>query len=340
MKKDILKKDEVTFISLDNECGMNIVLSTFGASIYDLKTIDINNKMESVLITPTNLNDFYQSDKYFGKIVGRHSGRIDKGVCEIDGVKYNLDINWNNVNCNHGGFKGLSYQNFNYDIKDELNSVLVEFKYFEEEGNLPGDVDYKIVYEISKNSNDFTIHFYATTSKKTIINLTNHAYFNLSGDGKDLILNHKLYLPCSKYTRLNNDLITLSIDDVTEVMDFRSNHEIGKYIYDESLQNHIAKGYDHCFIKDSSDTLSAILKDEVSGRILNIYSSYPAVVFYSGCYPADFKINSGFNMKQYHGLCLECQYIPNGVNMDNVDKALFDKDEEYYHFIKYEFITL
>ena len=339
MKLDTIKKEEVSFITLDNELGMKIILSTFGASIYDLHTIDKNNNMESVLVTPNDLNDFYTSDKYFGKIVGRHSGRIDKGICEIDGVKYNLDINWNNVNCNHGGFKGLSYQNFNYEIIEEDKSVLVVFTYHEEEGNLPGDVDYKIVYEISKFSNSYTIHFYAKTNKKTIINLTNHAYFNLSGNAKDTILNHELYLPCAKYTRLNNDLITLNIDDVTKVMDFTKSHKIGDYILDESLQNHIAKGYDHCFIKTNDSALSAILKDENSGRCLKISSSYPAVVFYSGCYPADFKINGGIDMKKYHGLCLECQYVPNGVNMDSVDKALFTENDKYYHYIKYEFLT-
>ncbi len=172
--------------------------------------------------------------------------------------------------------------------------------------------------------------------------MTNHVYFNLSGDLKDNVKNQKLQLLCNKYTNLNNELITESIDDVNEVFDFRNPHEIGKYIYDESIQNHTALGYDHCWIKENiNEDKIAVLADDISGRRLMVSTSYPAIVCYAGCYPKEFLFNENkVNIEQYHSICLECQYIPNGINMDNVDKAILRKDEEYNHYIKYSFDLL
>ena len=336
MKINIKKEQDVTFISVDNDNGMYVVLSTFGASIYDLKVVDKFNNLESVVLYPSDLDDFYYSDAYYGKTIGRFSGRIDKAKCSINGVEYILEKNWNNINSLHGGYNGISFQNFNYSINELIDRVDIIFTYLEKEELLPGDVEYKITYSIMKTINEINIDFYATTNKDTLVNLTNHTYFNLSGDLKDNIKKHNLQLLCNKYTNLNNELITLSIDDVNEVFDFRQPHEIGKYIYDESLQNHMSLGYDHCWLKENTDKV-AVLTDEVSGRRLTVSSSYPAIVCYAGCYPKKFLFNEGKYIEQYHSICLECQYVPNSINMDNVFNGILKTDETYKHYIKFSF---
>ena len=331
--------DEVTFITLSNQKGLEVTLCSCGASIYDLKFIDSKGNLESIVLYPTNLEDFYTSTGHHGKSIGRFSGRIDKGMCEIGGKEYHLDINWNGISSLHGGFEGIGFKNFDYLIVEKDSSIDVVFTYLEKANQLPGDVSYKFTYEIMKESNNFTLFFEAETTEDTLVNLTNHVYFNLSGDAKKNILDHKLQLLCDKYTNLNNELITIAIEPVNEVMDFRKPHKIGDYIFDELIQNHTARGYDHCWIKENENNdLIAVMIDDDSKRMLKVSTSYPAIVCYAGCYPAEFPFNKdAITIEKHHSMCLECQYVPNGINMDGVEKAILKAGETYRHYIKYEF---
>ena len=334
-----VKYDEIKHISIENDNGMRIELSSYGASIYNIEIKNNEGVYESMVLTPSLLSNFYTNTSYHGKTIGRYSGRIDKAKCMINDTLYNLDINWNNVNSLHGGFNGISSKVFEHKVLVLDDYIDVLFWITEDDNILGGNALYNTTYRINKSDNTITIFLNANCDRDTIMNLTNHTYFNLSGDCKDTILNHKLYLPCDKYTRLNNELITISIDPVTEVMDFRKKREIGQCIEDSSLQNHTSKGYDHCFIKENpNDDLTAILECEESGNKLTISSSYPSVVFYSGCYPDNFKFNKEEvdNIK-YHALCLEPQFVPNGINMEGVDKAILKANTDYNHYIKFEF---
>lgn len=328
----------VDHIKLDNECGMRVELSCYGASIYNIELF-VNNDFKSVVLTPSYQKDFRTNTSYHGKSIGRFSGRIDKGLCKINDEEFKLDINWNDINSLHGGANGLSSKVFESKIEINNNYTDVVFILKNEVGILPGVVNYEIRYRLMNTKNEMTVFFKAISTEDTLMNLTNHTYFNLSGDCQRTILNHNLYLPCDKFTRLNNELITEEILDVNEIMDFRDNHQIGDYVLDESLQNHTSRGYDHCFIKENpEDDLTAILSDLESGIALEISSSYPAVVFYCGCYPDSYPFNKN-KMKniKYHALCLEPQFIPNGINMDGVEKAILKANEVYSHYIKYEF---
>lgn len=339
MEIKISKNEQVTFLKIYNTKNMEVVLSTLGASFYDIKTPNKDGLVESIILTPTSLDEFYNTDAYYGKTVGRFSGRIDKAKCIIENKEYILEKNWNGVNALHGCKYGISFVNFDYQVKECKDYIDVIFTYLEKENILPGDVNYKITYRIFNEENKIKLFFEATTNKTTIVNLTNHVYFNLSGNLKENCLNHNLQFNADKYTRLNNELITESIDQVNEVFDFRKKHKLGKYIYDTSLQNHKAFGYDHCWLKeDLNNPLIAILEDEKSGRKLSVSTSYPSVVCYAGCYPKKYLFNNRKNkIEQYHSVCLECQYIPNGINMDNVDKALLKEGEIYSHYIEYLF---
>ena len=336
MKIFIKYPNEINHIVLENEVGMRIELSAFGASIYNIELLN-DNEYVSVVLTPSDLKNFYTNTSYHGKSIGRFSGRIDKACCNINNQKYNLDINWNEINSLHGGFKGLSSRVCDYKISEGIDYTDVIFTHIDSDFMLPGVLSYEIIYRISNNENDITVFLNAATTEDTLVNLTNHTYFNLSGNCKNTILDHNLYLACSKYTKLNNELITTNILPVDHIMDFRDNHKIGKYILDETLQNHTARGYDHCFIKENEeDDLLAILTDNESGISLSISSSYPSVVVYSGNYPDDFPFNKERikNIK-FHAICLEAQFVPNGINMSDVNPAILRKDEKYSHYIKY-----
>lgn len=335
-----IKKDEnITFITLNHQNGLEVTLCTLGASFYEIKMVDFENKMESILLKPSDREDFYTSKGYFGKTIGRFSGRIAEGKCKIKGIEYKLEKNWNGVNALHGGIKGISFQNFQYDIVDQVDYTAVIFRYTEPEGELPGEVAYQITYQIYKKTKEIMLIFDALSTKDTLINLTNHAYFNLSGDAKRRILNHQLQLFCDKYTDLDKALIPKQIVCVTPSMDFRKPHKIGDYIYDATLQNHTAKGYDHCWLKaDFTKEKIAVLLDEKSKRRLTISTSYPAIVCYAGCYPEAILFDEDKKtIEQYHSLCLECQYIPNQINMEHGEEAIVQQGQNYHQFIRYEF---
>ena len=334
-----VKYNEIKHIVVTNDSGMRVELSECGASIYNIEILNDEGIYESMMLTPSDLSNFYKNPSYYGKTIGRWAGRIDKGLCEYSNRKYNLEINWGKVNSLHGGVDGLSSRNFKSTVTENENYIEVNFHLEAYDNVLAGLAKYDIKYKIFKNENTLLVLLNAICDEDTLMNLTNHAYFNLSGDGKRTILEHNLYLNCPKYTKLNNELITISIDDVNEVFDFTTKHKVKDFIMDPSLQNHTSRGYDHCFIKTSDTTdLIAVLEDEENHMQMKLYTSYPAVVFYSGCYPDSFKFNKErLDNQIYHSLCLEPQFIPNGVNMEGVEKAILKANEEYKQYIKYEF---
>ncbi len=333
--------ENVHFITLYNQKGMVLTLSTFGASIYQLDFINDSKVFESVILTPSKLSDFYDSDGYYGKTIGRFSGRIDHAKCEIHHLSYQLDKNWKNQHSLHGGKNGLSFQNFTYHVQNHTDYVDVFFELVEKENDLPGNVQYQIIYRVFENQNDFTIFFNAISDKDTLVNLTNHTYFNLSGNAKKTILEENLQLFCNRYVQVNDDLIPTKIETVDSTMDFQKSHPIKKHINDKSLLCSAANGYDHCFIKkDEQQPLIAILKDEDSKRSLSIETSYPAVVCYTCNYPASIPFNNtSLKIKKHHAICFECQYIPNGVNLNDttIEKGILKANEKYHHYIHYHF---
>lgn len=336
---EVKNKQNVSFITVNNNLGLEITLCTLGASIYDLKVKDKNDCLESIVVTPKDYNEFYTTGAHYGKTVGRFAGRIENGNLSIDGVDYKLLTNDGNGNSLHGGKYGLAFENFKYDIFEDYCSYRISFKYLELENDLPGDVAYKISYVISKEKNEFKIVFEALPNKTTLINLTNHTYFNLSGNLKNTILDQKLKLNCDRYTNLNDNLITKSIDNVNEVMDFRTNHAIGNFINDPSILNHKTNGYDHCFLKKELEDLQiAVLIDEKSNRRMEVYTDYPCIVIYTDNYPSEGPLlqKEAPHLK-HDGICFECQYVPNGINMEGVEKGLVKANKTSKHFIKYLF---
>ncbi len=338
IKKNIFR-DDISNIKITSE-RLEVTLSSMGASIFDIKYIDKSGKVESVVAHPTCMDEFLNSSAYYGRTVGRTSGRIDKGEFTLDGDFYTLDKNWNGISCLHGGNFGISFKNFT--VKSVANigdSVVVEFETTAKDGEsgFSGDLQILIKYIITADS--IEIEYRGNANKKTLCNLTNHTYFNLSGNCKSDCLNHEIYLNASKYGNVNNQLIATSFDNVedNEIFNFKNTKKLAKDIYANELQNHISKGYDHPFLLNCGK-VAGWLYDSESGRKLKLSTTYPCVVMYATCYPDGSIVSSGREIAQYGGICLEAQHVPNGVNTNVNDGSILSVGEEYFYKTKFEFL--
>lgn len=332
MRVSYIKDKDVTFIEVKNDKNLEVTLCSFGASFYK-----IIFKGKNRIMTPLNYDEFYHNEQYYGKLIGRFAGRINEAKCKINQVEYDLPKNWNGINSLHGGPKGISYSNFDYEVKETKDSIDVMFKYKELESYLPGDVSYVITYHVYKEIDEIKLDILANTTKETICNVTNHAYFTLSS-GKKNVLDEELELACKYHGDLDNNLIAKDIIEVSEIMDFRKPHTIGKYIDNPYLQNHTSFGYDHFFVKENkNEAFIARLKDKEEGVELSIYTSYPAVVVYTDNYPTKMKFEGVDVEAKYQAIALECQDIPNLINMPGHENDTLKPNEEFRQYIRYHF---
>ncbi len=329
----------VSFIELVNNLGTIVTLCNVGASIYDIKTKDKDCKNESILYTNKSMNDFPYDDSYFGKTIGRTGGRISKGEFKLNNVSYKIPSN--DPNGLHGGTDGLSFKEFKHNktITDEYTEI--EFYYLSEdmESGYPGNLSLNVVYRLYKDENKLTVRYVGESDKDTLLNLSNHSYFNLSGNAKKDILNHTLYINSSKMEKLEN-MIPSSIVDESEKYSFKNAHKIGDYLKDEEIIN-AANGYDFPYIFDecNPDKYNIILKDNDSKRVLKIKTTYPVVVIYTCNYVGDKLMNNNKAMTPYYAICLECMYHPNTINSDFLKdkKDVLKKGSKYDECIEYYF---
>ena len=304
----------VSFIELENNLGTTVTLCNIGASIYDIKTKDCDNKNESILYTTANMNDFPNNTSYLGKTIGRTGGRIKNGEFELNGVKYKIPST--DPNGLHGGTEGLSFKPFIYK-KSKLKDY-TEVTFFYESKNMesgyPGNLELEVIYRLYNDENKLSINYKGTTDEDTLLNLSNHAYFNLSGNAKNDILNHELYINSTKMELLEN-MIPAKIVEEKDIYSFKKPHLIGDYINDDEIVK-AANGYDFPYIFDDNKDYSVVLKDKESKRVLKIKTTYPAVVVYTCNYTDDSTMNNNQVMTKNYAVCLECMYAPNSINSD------------------------
>lgn len=339
-KKNVLGKTW-SIIKIINNNDMKVVLSNYGAGILDIETKNSAGLVESVVISPKNLEDYYHNNAFFGRTCGRVAGRIDKGRFKINDQEYQVDLNWNNVSCLHGGFNNLAEKLYDYtiDYSNKRAKVIFTTTILEEEDHFPGDLMLKVIYVINMEKDDIYIEYNAYSTKDTLCNITNHTYFNLSGNAKSNVLNHLLQINASKYTNLNNELITKSIDEVNSVMSFKEPKAIGQDINNPSLKNHPAYGYDHAYLLDEHnfDQRVCSLYEPISKRQLSVYTSYDGLVVYTCNYPSKVTIIGDRKVELHDGVCLECQHIPNSINMFESPLDILKANQSYQQKIKLEF---
>ena len=266
-----------------------------------------------------------------GKTIGRTGGRISDSRFTLNGKEY--IINSNDPNGLHGGIDGVSYKEFDY-VKAETNDYYeVLFSYYSNnlESGYPGDLILKVIYRLYKEVNKLTINYDAIASEDTLLNLSNHSYFNLSGNAKDNILNHELYINASKMERVEK-LIPREIVDCDKIYSFKNMHKVGDYLMNKEIINN-TNGYDFPYIFDKTDNnkYNIILKESNSKRKMEIKTSYPVVVLYTCNYVGNEIMNNNKKMEPYYAICLECMFHPNAINSDFLKekKDILLKDKKY-----------
>lgn len=308
---------EVTQYKLINNLGMEVEVLSIGATLTKMTAPDSNGKYENVILGWQDLNTYEVHPGNFGAIVGRTAGRVYKGKATIAGKEYQFPIN-TFENTLHGGINGFHTKDWQGDTivtEDEIRLVMCYLSPDGEEG-YPGNLEVKVTY-ILKNDNSLTIDYEATTDKETIINLTNHAYFNLSGDGKRDILEHELTINSDSIYELDEELIPtgemIELDDES-AFDFRQSKTIGEDINKENKHLKNGCGYDHAWKLNAQEN-AIILYDSVSKRCMSVTTSEPAVVVYTMNHADDpLLLSNGMPQKPRYAVCLETQKPAIGYN--------------------------
>ncbi|SHS67137.1 aldose 1-epimerase [Mycobacteroides abscessus subsp. abscessus] len=331
----------VDVYTLENDHGMSVSCITLGCIITKIMTPDRGGTLENVVIGYDSVDAYLSDSYYLGAVIGRFAGRIAGASFELDGKMYPLAKN-NNGNHLHGGLKGFDKVIWDAEVIEHEGEAGVQFSYFSPDGEegYPGNLNVNVLYSLN-NQNELTIRYTAKSDQKTVLNMTNHSYFNLSGDLKRDTLDHSLQIKSSKYLELNDELLPLKIAEVQGTpFDFTAGHRIREGAESDFSQNKLAGGgYDHPFILDTNHDNEIILQDDESGRSLTIETEEVAVVLYSGTQIQENGEIRGVPARKYLGLCLETQGLPDAVHHTEYPSCWIEKDEEVTKVTTYKFGT-
>ena len=327
---------------LKNHNGMQAAITNYGGRLVSLLVPDKNGKMRDVAVGFKNVKDYEQpTDAYFGATIGRFGNRIANGKFKLNGKEYTLFKN-NGPNTLHGGKKGFSA--VVWDAK-QLNDSTLELSYLSKdmEEGFPGNLQVKVTYSLT-DKNEFKCEYEAKTDKPTVINLTNHTYFNLNGEGSGTINNHFLYINADKYTPVDSTLIpTGKIEPVEGTpFDFRKPTQIGARINDTSNQQlKFGKGYDHNFVlnkKDHEMSEAASIGGEKSGIVMTVYTEEPGMQFYGGNFMAGQNtFKSGVKDDYRTAFAMETQHFPDSPNQPNFPSTVLEPGQTYHTVTIYSF---
>lgn len=345
VKKELtgtFKGKEVYQFTLTNKAGNVIKLSNFGARITWIEVPDKNGMKDNVTFGFDTFDGMLKGDHYFGAVVGRYANRIAKGKFTLDGTEYTLPIN-DGTNALHGGPDGWHSVVWNFEIPQKTESPKVIFTYVSpdmEEG-YPGEMNIKTEYTWN-DRNELVIDYTCTTDKKTVLNITNHAYFNLHGAGNGNILDHQLVLNASGFVPVDSTLIpTGAILPVAGTpFDFTTPHTVGERINEDYDQLKLGKGYDHTFVLDNKSEVDATVYDPASGRFMEVITDQPGIQFYSGNFLNGTMIGHGGKAYQYRsGLCLETGHYPDSPNHPDFPSTVLNPGETFHSETIYRFST-
>lgn len=307
---------------------LKIEILNLGGIIRKIETPDKNGIFENVVLGYENIEEYYKNPDYLGSLIGRTSGRIQNGEFILNDRKYTLAKNDGNNNL-HGGSKG-----FNKVFWEVLNytesSILLSYTSGDGEEGYPGTAEIEVEYRI-ENEDELIVEYKAVSDKDTLLDLTQHSYFNLSGNYKRTSLEHDLKIPSDSFVEIDESgMITDVIKNVKgSPFDFNTIKNIGKNIDPEDKQIQNASGaYDHAFILNNSQNIE--LYDKISGRKMTVNTDAPAVIFYNSTKMGEnMLLTGGINSRRFLGVCLETQHIPNAVNFSGFKVPVLKKNDTY-----------
>ena len=329
--------DSIKLYTLENESGMTVRVTNYGAIITSIIVPDRNGKRADVALGYDRVEDYINAvDKpYFGAVVGRYGNRIAKGEFTLDGETYSLLQN-NGENHLHGGAIGFDKVVWAVDEYVEGKSLTLSYLAKDKEEGYPGNLELIIVYTLA-DDNSLVVDYHATTDKATPINVTQHTYFNLKGEGQGTILDHKLMLNAKTFTPVDESLIpTGEMPAVAGTpFDFTTAKAIGRDIDQQNEQLVFGLGYDHNWIlnkdgKEGELSLAAQVHEPSSGRVMEIYTTEPGIQFYCGNFlDGRLKGRSGKPYVHRGGFCLETQHFPDSPNQPNFPSTILKPGETY-----------
>ncbi len=330
---------------LKNHNGMEAYITNYGGRLVRLLVPDKNGKMTNVVVGFKSIQDYVNStEPYFGATIGRYGNRIAKGKFSLDGKQYTLFTN-NGANTLHGGKKG--YQAVVWDA-NKLNDSTLQLTYLSKdmEEGFPGNLNVKVTYSLT-GDNGFKAEYEATTDKKTVVNLTNHAFFNLNGEGSGTILNHSVEIYANKYTPVDTGLIPtgkLALVAGTP-FDFTKPTTIGARIDSANEQLKNGKGYDHNFVlngaKVNGMNHAATVTGDKSGIVMDVYTQEPALQFYSGNFMQSKNTFSDGSKDDFRtAFAMETQHYPDSPNQPSFPSTVLKQGDVYKTTSVYKFSTV
>ncbi len=344
VEQDILgftpNAEPVILYTLTNQSGAKVKLINIGAAIVGIEVPDKTGKLRDVVLGYRMYEDYLRDPAALGKTVGRYANRIANGMFTLNGKQYRLAVN-NGRNHLHGGPTGFQVRVWGARVEDE--SIVFSYQSAEGEENYPGSLGVEVTYSWS-DTNELNIEYIATPSEDTIVNLTNHTYFNLNGEGSGEINSHYLTLNSDEFLPIDRNMIPTGEYRQVEatVMDFRNPKLIGQDIQANDEQLEIGNGYDHCWcIKNWQPGVmanAAKLYSPESGIAVSISTTQPGVQVYTGNYLFGTGVSkNGKEHDNRQGVAIECQNFPDSPNKENFPTPILLADEVYDEQIKFSF---
>jgi aldose 1-epimerase len=343
--------DSVDVYTVTNANGSSMRVTNYGGIILSLRVPDRDGTVEDVVLGFDSLEaytreSYRQANPYFGALIGRYGNRIDGGAFSIDGQTYTLETN-NGPNHLHGGMEGFDQVVWGAEPfqRGDSTGVVLTHTSPDGHGGYPGRLDVEVTYTLT-DDNALAIDYQATTTEATPVNLTQHSYFNLGGEGDGDVLDHRLMIAANEFTPVDSTLIpTGQFRDVAGTpFDFREFTAIGGRIDADNRQLNIGGGYDHNFVlrRQDSDSLHVAARayDPDSGRLMTVRTTEPGLQFYSGNFlDGTFTGKSGTPYQQHAGFALETQHFPDSPNQPDFPSTLLQPDETYTSRTVYGFST-
>ncbi|MFZ6011403.1 MAG: aldose epimerase family protein [Bacteroidota bacterium] len=339
VKKDLFGKmpdgTDIFLFTLTNRAGVTMRVTNYGGIIVSLMVPDKTGKFEDVVLGYDSLTDYVQRNRFFGALIGRYGNRIAGGKFQLDGTAYQLAQN-NFGNHLHGGPRGFDKVVWAIEELPSAEGVALKLSYLSKDGeeNYPGNLRAEVTYTLTHND-ELKLDYRAVTDKTTIVNLTQHTYFNLNGNTKADILQHELTLNADKFVPVDQTLIpTGELKNVADTpFDFKTPHTIGSRIDTKDQQLEFGAGYDHCWVlRESEDTLkhAATLYEPTSGRVMTVHTTEPGIQFYSGNF-LDGSLVGKYDVayKKRYGLCLETEHFPDSPNHNTFPSVVLRAGEVY-----------
>ena len=337
--------EEVYLYTLTNNSGMKAKIINYGAVVVSLTVPDKSGKLEDVVFGFDDLKGYVDDNSFIGTIVGRYGNRINKSKITIDGTEYQLTAN-EGENQLHGGPKGFFKVLWKAEpiVSDSIQALKLSYHSPDGEQGYPGNLDIEVTYTLT-NNNELKIDYSAAADKPTVLNPTNHSYFNLSGKLEETILEDVLQLDADYITPVNKSLIPtgelMKVENTP--FDFRMPRKIGERINDNNEQLKLGGGYDHNWVLNRYDgTVRKVgeLYNSSSGRLMEIHTDQPGIQFYSGNFiNGTLKGKNGIIYKYRTALCLETQHYPDSPNHPEFPATRLNPGEKYKQTTMYKFLT-